>query len=434
MIFNVLGSGNRGDLALVESEVDELRRIYKNPEICISAVFPQSFERLLGEVTFVPPLLDMPTVNADMKAKSRKKAVYGFYLTLYTVRMMLQFLFVLLSTVVFRLGLQAYYRPNVIKQFVHSDIVLFNGGESFKEGSFFLSERSFMQQKPAWWIYLFQKLLIVMLVTKAFKKPLLAFPNTVGPVRTSIGRFFIKEAIKLFNLFIVRDSISASTVRALGLNNFVQTSDIALLLTEGPLDNPVVLPKHTIGVSPGMFDTVSNPSLKQKYLESHARVLDYLISENNFNVVFLPSNLRFDTANNDLATSHSIISLMHYKNKTKIIQVDDARELQALFKQVELLLATRMHPVILASSRNVPFVCVIYDHKQQGLLSELGLESCGIVVTDISAQLLLSKINFVLSNKGELKQIMANSVKAMQDNTRQKIEKSILETLSKSKK
>jgi polysaccharide pyruvyl transferase WcaK-like protein len=422
LIFNVLGSGNRGDLAIIESEIQEMQRIAGNAEISISAVFPKTLETLLPGIRVVPSLVDMPTVCADSKARDRKSFRYLFYIGLYSVVMLFQCGLALGSAMISTFFSKTLYRPEVIAEFKNADLVIFNGGEAFKEGSVFLSDQAYAKQKPVWWIYLFQKLWIMLIIARVFKKPIVVFPNTVGPMRTSIGRYLIKTMVRCTKVFMVRDAISASTLRNMGIENFVQTSDIVLLLENDETSSRVTLPKHTIGVSPGLFDLSSNQELKQKYLLAHAKALDYLIEHEGFNIVFLPSNLRHDIKNNDLAISQLIIGHMQQKNKVQIVRASSARELLTVLKQLDLLVATRMHPTILASTKNVPFVSVIYDHKQLGFLSEIGLESCGFVVNDISSEKLLSKIMFVLTNKDDIKRTMLSNVLMLQENTRRKID------------
>ena len=112
---------------------------------------------------------------------------------------------------------------------------------------------------------------------------------------------------------------------------------------------------------------------------------------------------------------------MHNNSNVKIIETSTAKELQNSLQQLDLLIATRMHPTILASTRNVPFVSIIYDHKQEGFLSDLHLEYCGLSVNDISFENLLSKIMFVLQNKVKIKEQMNNKIEVLKNSTQHKI-------------
>jgi polysaccharide pyruvyl transferase WcaK-like protein len=169
--------------------------------------------------------------------------------------------------------------------------------------------------------------------------------------------------------------------------------------------------------------------LRQKYVLAHAKALDYLIGQEGFNVVFLPSNLRSEIGCNDLDISRMIIQNMLYGGRVKIVNVSDAREFRAVLKQLDLLISTRMHPTILASLENVPFVSIIYDHKQLGFLDQIGLESCGINVDEISCEKLLSKFRFVLSNKDKIKKQMNSRVLILRKDIRNKTEKCVLTLL-----
>jgi polysaccharide pyruvyl transferase WcaK-like protein len=423
IISGVIGGGNKGDLAILESEIQELRRILTNSEISVSASFPETLKSVIPGVKIILPLIDRPTISAYLKVKNRNSFRFKIYLGLYITKMFYQCGLVALSAITSRLGFPSFYRPLVVEEFSNSDIVIITGGEGGKEGSSFLSEYAFNKQKIGWWIFLFRELCNMLIISKCFRKPIIIFPNTVGPIRTTIGHNLSKAIFKCADITMVRDAFSELTLKSLQVNNFVRTNDVALLLQNDKMERKNTLPSHTIGVSPGLFDLTSNPTLKQKYLLAHAKALDQLIETEAFNIVFLPSNLRHDMQQtNDLIISQMIIDNMKQKNKVQIIKATDAKELQTILKQIDLLIATRMHPMILACTQNVPFVSIIYDYKQLGFLSDLELENFAIIVNDITAEKMLTKIKFVLQNKDLIQLILNSRVAQLRNRTRQIID------------
>ena len=431
LLINVLGGGNIGDLALIDSTIQELKKTLGDIEVSISAIFPETLKHLGLDVRVVSELVDLPTVYFDIKAKDRKNWKFKFYIALHTLKMFFQFFVVVLSVKISKLGLTPFYRPDVFKAVKNADLIVFNGGETLKEGSVFLSDYAFFRQSFGWWITLFQTFGTMYILKKAFKKVLIVFPNTVGPVRTKIGRLLIKNSVKCADVFIVRDSISASLLRDIGAKNFIQTSDFALLL-ENDAKLKFDIPERTIGVSPGLFNFESDVDLKQAYLTAHAEALDYLIEHKECdNVFFVPSNLRKDMEkSNDIQVAKLIIERMSHKDNTRIVIASTSKELQTILSRLDILVATRMHPTILASTKNVPFVSIIYDYKQTGFLSDLGLEDCGLIVNDISTEKLLTKIHFVTKNNVAIKSLMASKVKNLQAQTRNKVRACILGLLS----
>ena len=289
LMINILSSENRGDLALIESGIQQLQAILGDVDISISAVFPETIKKSIPDVTVISELIDLPTVYADKKAGNRKSWRMKFFMGIYTIIMFYQIFFALFSWMITKIGLKPIYRSQVINAFKNADLIIFNGGEALKEGSAFLSEYSFSKQKFAWWVVLFHSFISLFFSKKVFRKPLVVFPNTVGPVRTFIGYHLIKASIKCVDLFMVRDDISNLLLNKMRLSNFIRTNDIALLLKNDSEGKRLFsLNHHTIGVSPGLFDLNSNPALKHRYIESHSKVLDYLIENQGFNIVFLP--------------------------------------------------------------------------------------------------------------------------------------------------
>lgn len=422
--MDLIGAGNKGDIAILESEVQELRRLFPNCTITVIASYPESIKSVIPDIDVYQTIVNRPITSADTKTSDRKSLMFKVYFVLYTAQMFFEFVLFTASVVAARLGLPLFYRSDIIKRFNEADLVIKTGGEEYKEGSNFLSNYAFSKQKVGWWLTLFRAMCIAILTGKIFKKSYVMFPCTIGPIRTKIGKFLIKQALVPTNVIMTRDDFSGDTLKSLSIKNFIRTNDVALLLDRSEISKNLLIPCHTIGVSPGLFDLNFNPELKEKYLCAHANVLDQLIETEKFNVVFLPSNLREDIKQtNDVAISKMIIDKMRYKNCVRIITVNDAKELQCILNQLDLLVATRMHPMILAATQNVPFVSIIYDDKQLGFLSDMGLHVCSIKVWEISQEKLQEKITFVLRNSAEIRTGLQRKVSLLRNKTREAIDK-----------
>jgi polysaccharide pyruvyl transferase WcaK-like protein len=387
----------------------------------------------------MPPLIDTPVARADLHAKkkgcNRETWRYKLYAVVYSLLMFLQVFLCLVSITLTKFHLKGIYRPKVITQLREADVIIFSGGEGVKEGSSYVPYDTYIRRKPAllmyhiiyWWLILFSRMCTIVIIRKIFKKPIVVFPNSIGPFRTLFGRFMAKIILRNVNILLVRDFKSSELLNDMNIPHSV-TTDVALLFNADQVKSTKLSTTRLVGVSPGILDHSFPDNLKRRYILAHSKVLDHL-AEDGFNIIFLPSCLS-GLKHDDLEVCRSILRNMTNKNKTRIIKVKTADEFKYLLDQLDLLISTRMHPCILACTNNVPFVSILYDHKQESLLEFLGLENCAVDINSISYDNLLSATMFVWNNKEKIKRLLASKVPTLQDDVRTKIRQAILKFLN----
>jgi polysaccharide pyruvyl transferase WcaK-like protein len=193
-IIHVGDLNNKGAYALLKTEISELRRIYGNPELsfCVSnANFMDSVKRETGSEAF-PPLVDIPYERADAKAvlqkKSRHSMAYKLYLIAYTFLSFSQILFALFSMILVRMGLKPIYRQRTHAELAKSDLVVSTADENFKEGASGLPFNILLRVVSLQ--ILLSRLIDTITAKRVYKKPIILFPNSIGPFfrRSAYGR------------------------------------------------------------------------------------------------------------------------------------------------------------------------------------------------------------------------------------------------------
>jgi colanic acid/amylovoran biosynthesis protein len=145
-----------------------------------------------------------------------------------------------------------------------------------------------------------------------------------------------------------------------------------------------------------------------------------MVEKHNVNVVFLPSVIGYgetegrERIGDDLEVCRAILQDMMNKEKAKVICTNTADEFAHLVSQLDLLIATRMHPSILASINNVPFISVIYEHKQVGMLEKLGLMDIGVDISDFSYAEFKSKVEYVWNQREIVKKQLSLKIPLLQ--------------------
>lgn len=430
-IIHVGSVTNKGTYALLKAEVSELKRIYGNPEISVSASDVETLRLLEPAFKVCPPLIDIPYERADSKVIRHKKGrdswTYKFYLIACTILMALQVAVSLISSILVNANIKSLYRSETLKQFKGSDLIVSTADENFKEGSLYLPHN--VKWKLAWWSMLFSRMWDIIIAKKVFKKSIVVFPNSVGPFRTKLGRFMARIALNNVDFILLRESYSHQFIEDLKIKTpTLTTSDIAILLKSSQTKFIQGLPKPVIGVSPGLYAASFSEDKQREYISAHSKVLDCVVEKYGVNIVFLPheeSGLKHD----DLSFCKMVLRDMTHKDKARMMNAKPLEEFNNYLAELDLLISSRMHPAVLASSDKVPTVVIAYDHKQTGFFNQLGLDNCTIDINQVSFEKLLLKIVLVWDNREKIRRQLALVIPELQNDVRTKIQKVCLRFL-----
>ena len=272
--------------------------------------------------------------------------------------------------------------------------------------------------KLFWSFRILQNLWFLIIAKCISKKKLILGPASFGPFDDLpiIVRWLIKVTLtKFINLILVREPFSAKLLDKLGIRNYQLVADTALI--DESNDSSSVPPhssKQTIGVAPAMLRYTLTEEENENYIMAHAKCLDDFIIQGE-EVIFLPSSL------DDVVMSKRIMSKMKYAHQAKIIITNDVNEYQSVIRGLKLLITTRMHPSIIAAKNFIPFISIIYDHKQIGFLSQIGLKNFSISIGGISYDSLKLKINEVIQNHTKIKEKMKFTIPKLQEQYKAKL-------------
>jgi colanic acid/amylovoran biosynthesis protein len=429
---------NKGTQALISSDVSIIRSIAGDDAvISVSTTDTAGVKKLgLPLAAILPATVDIPYERADSFAKrfgyTRNSFSYKFFALCSLFLMLVQMSLSLVSIVFVKAGLKAFYRPKLLAAVKDCDVVVSCSDENFKESASMLPLNVYWV--VSWWSMLIVRVWEIF-VAKSFRKPIVMFPNSMGPFRTAIGRLLSRMALNNCVSVLIREPISYGVVESLMISSRkILTSDTALTLdSEGINSKFVKDSKGSIGVSPGLYAHSLAKKRVQQYILDHAKALDRAIEKHGFSVVFLPhyiSGFQFD----DLDMCKLIIGKMEHSDKARIIEPKDLGEFRSIVSQMDLIVSSKMHPAVLAASVHVPIVFVAYDHKQTGFAASLSLSDCLISLNEVTCARLLSKIDHVWNSKAEIKALLKARVPELQKNVRKSIESAMAPFIRKPQK
>jgi len=154
-----------------------------------------------------------------------------------------------------------------------------------------------------------------------------------------------------------------------------------------------------------------------KFKNAWPKVVDFIISELNANVVFIPMQIPIDR---DFA--FELIENIQNKDRIKVITGEyTPQEIMGIIGQMDMVVGMRFHSLVLAAGMGVPMIGVIYLHKSNCFLKQIEMERFAVHIgdgilwenRDINPSGLIENIKKVWSNKETLKKEITDKVREL---------------------
>ncbi|NMC61159.1 MAG: polysaccharide pyruvyl transferase family protein, partial [Candidatus Methanofastidiosa archaeon] len=209
------------------------------------------------------------------------------------------------------------------------------------------------------------------------RKKILKYSQALGPFNNPVNRIFSLFFLPKVDCIIARGKITYSNLRTLNMNNFVLGADSAFNLK---IDSSTYMKakkyidsdfrgKKIVGISPSSVIEHSCQKLNINYQQIMGEFINYLIAEEDCNVIIIPHSVRKYTLkrkNNDLVVSRRIFERVGYKNRCILIADElSAIELRVLIGYCNYFLASRFHAMVSSLSMKVPTCVCGWSHKYQ---------------------------------------------------------------------
>lgn len=272
-------------------------------------------------------------------------------------------------------------------------------------------------------------------VAKELGVPVFVYAVGAGPLRDPTAQTAVREALDGVAGITVREKSARQVLEEAGMHrDVVVTADPALLLKPEPLPRNVL--KHEglegkrriIGMSvrePG----VAAPDLDERlYHGLLANAADFMVDRFDAEIVFVP----MERSVLDSQHSHAVIAQMLRATRARVLNGEyTSAQILSLMEHFDFAVGMRLHFLIFAALRGVPFVALPYAGKVGGFLEDLGLPAPPLQL--VNPGRLIAHIDDSFDNRRAMRAALAKSVPPLQERARQTM-KILLGVLDEEKK
>ncbi len=255
-------------------------------------------------------------------------------------------------------GFHAIYHKNplaVIQELRGSELLISGGGSIFQDITSPLSLPYYIS---------------VVVLAKLLRKPVVFYAQGVGPINRSFSKLLMRLVANRVDLITLRDSASSRFLFEMGVSRppMLVTADPVFSLEPESSDHTRInslLASHGIGRQPLIGVAVRKWRALDGYQEILAKVLDDL-ARRGYQIIFVPMSFP-----EDVTESRRVAGLMN-SEALVLDQHLTSQELLALIALLDLMIAMRLHALIFAANRGIPFAGISYDPKVDAFLGSFG--------------------------------------------------------------
>ena len=369
-------SQNIGDRAILESTIDRLRNVAENTEFVIVANYPEEpYFNSLNVVVEPSPWVHVGRTESQPFFCQIYRFLFGIFWAFISKLFLLN-----------KRGLPSFiphHWRSLFQTYLDADIIIGSGGNQFYSSGRFGWPFP-LNAMSVWLAHLFQK-------------PLFILPQSIGPLKRTWERYLLASLYRKNRLTFLRDNRSLQLAKTLDLcENVFYAPDLAFRSIDFEPSKAICElrqygfneSKNKIGmtiIAPMGF--ALNKNEVENYYSTLKGLIERMIQTINcevylFRQVSGPTDLENDGLVNEIIASRI---KSPEKESVHVVNREYSTDLMmALYGQMDLFVASRLHSGIFALCGRRPTVFIGYLSKTMGVLEALGLETWGLELQNIN--------------------------------------------------
>lgn len=368
-------SGNKGAEGMLQSTIQNISEVLKNPIFNLLSYYPKE-DILLNDTKNLKILDGRP-----------------FYLLIILAPLALIYFF-----------LKKLEIPTAIIE-KNKDLDALIKSELFID----LSGLSFVDGRTKYLPFNILNILIPLLLGKKIVK----FSQALGPFNNELNKTCAKFFLPKLDLIVARGRITKAHLNSLGLTNVIIGADVAFSLNVGH-EHLIIAEKlikfnnskKLIGIAPSSVIEEFCEKKNIDYSQIMADFINLLISKKDFNIVIVPHSIRKNSKkrkNNDLIISEKIFRKVENHERCLLISDElDSRELRCIIGKCDYFIASRFHSMISSLAMEVPTLVCGWSHKYLEVLEMFDMEEYCMDYDELRHDVLLDKIDLIIKNQKEI--------------------------------
>jgi polysaccharide pyruvyl transferase CsaB len=247
--------------------------------------------------------------------------------------------------------------------------------------------------------------------------PVMVYGISAGPLKDRSARRMVRDCLNQAAVVTVRERQARKLLEEVGVRRPIEvTADPALLLEPESLPDEILLREgiHDHGRLVGMSVREPGPAApdldERHYHSLLANAADFMVDRFDANVVFVPMERRVL----DLQHSHAVMAQMVYPDRATVLKAEyTAGQVLSLMDHFTFAVGMRLHFLIFAALKRVPFVALPYAGKVAGFLEDLEMTMPPVQI--VNAGRIIAHIDRSWDERDEIKEQIDRSLPALQE-------------------
>jgi len=253
-------------------------------------------------------------------------------------------------------------------------------------------------------------------LARALSKPVVLYAVGIGPVTTRLGKLLLRRIARQVALITVRDQASRAILSRFEVPaDWIHvTADPAILIPPAPSEEVAAILSQA-GVSNdrrpfiglalrswypyAMINKGAAAERQARWERDMAEAADRLVQSLDTELVFVPMQ-DYAELLDDAACSDRVIAQMKHRERTRRLPRGLAPSVvMGALGAMDLVVAMRLHALILAAAMSTPVVGVIYAPKVRGFLESIGQPDAGLEMDKLSPEALVKAVGSVWAQR-----------------------------------
>jgi len=399
LIVNTHSVLNSGDAGIVSAQIQWLKRERADVKITLTSRTPETdsaFYHTLGADVIAPPT-PSPSLYDNVAVKFTKCITHFL-----------------------NPAKQLVFLKNVRR----SDLIISSGG------GYFWSHRSIFPGM------MFFQNIVPLLTARLFRKRIIMFPQSFGPIFNRFGRFLLKIALQAPSMekIFIRENRSMDFLNSLKLKEHTREKieicpDMAFLLEapESPSKDNVHRNAHRpcLAVSVRSWNPPKPKHAHNKHfrqsdnLESIERICVGFVETHGGELLVFPQSRGPGQFENDRIPARKLMDRLQKKlpsDRLHYINLEETAppaDVIQIISRADCVLTVRFHSAIFALIQGIPILAVAYQPKSPGIMQQFNLESFCFDINNLESTEAEKRLEEIISNREDLEKMIIKQLQAI---------------------